>query len=72
MDLPSSASYHHHIKQAEAVTGKIQVGLHKKSESKTRMEEIVETKNMEDFKTHVCTVKKHRHVPLSHANWMLW
>ena len=39
MDLPTSASCQHHIRQAEAVAGPIQIDLQKKSEEEARLEE---------------------------------
>ena len=64
LDLPTSASCHHHIKQAEAVGGPVQIALQKKSEEEAILKEIEVTKTCDDFKTHVSTVTDHEYGPL--------
>ena len=50
MDLPTSASCHHHIRQAEAVGGPIQLSLQGKSEKEALLEEIDKTEEKEGKK----------------------
>ena len=68
MDLPTSSSCAHHIKQVEAVMGKVQIEQRLKSEEEARRGEIKETEKREGKKTHSCTMEGHEHGPLQKCN----
>ena len=65
MDLPSSASCHNHIRQAEAMAGPIQISLQKESEEEARFHEIELTKQIYNSteNTYRCTIEGHEYGP---------
>ena len=62
LDSPTSASCHHHIKQAETVLGPVQIRLQEESEKKAVLAEIELTKKHDGYKTHASTVEGMRTV----------